>query len=127
MIARQATNGLQCFTSLGRQVESVASPVFGIRTPVDHAALFQLVDQDDQPARQDSQVTCRLLWLIPPAPPTNRRIPACGGVRSTALSRSVNFEAACAPSWARRNAGESTPRGGVGSVLRGAAGLTLTK
>jgi hypothetical protein len=61
VIARQATNGLQRFTSFGRQVESIASPVFGIRTPLDHAALFQLVDQDDKPTRQDPQVTCQFL------------------------------------------------------------------
>ena len=65
MIARQAANSLQRFSSLGRQMQRVGSSVGWVRTPLQHSAFFQLVDQDDQPARQDPQVACQFLLADP--------------------------------------------------------------
>ena len=56
VLAPDAADRFHRVASRVREVQCIAAPVGRIRAPLNHAALFELVDQHDEPAGQDAEL-----------------------------------------------------------------------
>ena len=65
VVARDTANGFHRVASFVREVQGIAASVGRIRAAFNHAALFELVEQHDEPAGQNAEVFRKRLLADP--------------------------------------------------------------
>src|SRR4029434_1743545 len=65
VVTRDTANRFHRVASLVSEMQGIAASVGRIRAPFNHAALFELVDQHDESAGQNSEVFCERLLTDP--------------------------------------------------------------
>ena len=87
------------------QMKRIQAAIVGVGPPLQEAQFFEIIQNRHKAARVDLQLACELLLAESGGNPQQAQNAGVGRYQVETPNLSANCDAACAPSWASRNAG----------------------